>query len=198
MIIYTCLIFMGYLSGSIATAIVICKLMGLGDPRREGSGNPGATNVLRLYGRKAAILVLTGDVLKGILPVLLAKLIHMPDVIIATTGLAAFLGHIFPVFFGFHGGKGVATLVGVLIATHWMLGLAFMVTWILMALIFRYSSLAAIVAAITTPFYTWLLLPAPVYVICFSLLAATLIWRHRSNIRNLIAGTEVRIRINKT
>ena len=118
MIIYTGLILIGYLSGSIATAIVVCKLMGLGDPRREGSGNPGATNVLRLYGRKAAILVLTGDVLKGFLPVLLAKLMHMPDLIIAMTGLVAFLGHLFPVFFGFQGGKGVATLIGVLVATH--------------------------------------------------------------------------------
>lgn len=190
MLINFTIVLLGYLFGSIATAIIICKVMRLEDPRRGGSGNPGATNVLRMHGKKAAILSLLGDVLKGILPVLLAKAMQMPDWVIALTGLAAFLGHLYPVFFGFRGGKGVATLVGVLIATHWLLGLAYLGTWLLMALLFRISSLSAIIAAAMTPFYTWWLLAPPVYVVCFSLMAAGLIWRHRSNIKKLLAGNE--------
>ena len=110
----------GYLLGSISTAIITCKLMGLPDPRTDGSKNPGATNVLRLGGKKAAAITLAGDMLKGLIPALLANLLEMPDAVVATAGLAAFLGHLFPVFYRFQGGKGVATLLGVLLGTHWL------------------------------------------------------------------------------
>lgn len=167
--------------------------MGLGDPRRAGSGNQGATNVLRLYGKSAALLTLIGDVLKGVLPVLLARLINSADMIIALTGFAAFAGHIFPVFTRFRGGKGVATLIGVLTATDWMLGLAFIGTWLVTALLFRYSSLAALLAAVMTPLYTSQLLSDRIYLYLISLSCVILIWRHRSNIKNLIGGKEDKI-----
>lgn len=189
---------LSYLLGSIASAIIVCKVMGLADPRTDGSGNPGATNVLRLHGKTAAALTLTGDVAKGFIPVLLARLLNLPDMVIALCGLLAFMGHLYPVFFGFRGGKGVATLIGVLFGLHWLLGLAFATTWLLMALLFRYSSLAALTATALTPVYTWLILARPSYVFCLSLMCACLIWRHRSNIKNLIAGTEDKIGTNKT
>ena len=187
------LIFIAYLMGSIASAILVCKLFGLADPRSEGSGNPGATNVMRLHGKKAAILTLAGDVLKGVIPVLLAKAIDSSELIVALCGLAAFLGHLYPIFFKFKGGKGVATLVGILFATHWLLGLAYVVSWFLAALLFRYSSLAALLAALLTPLYSWFILQNTAYLITQALMAAILIWRHRSNIRKLIAGTENKI-----
>ncbi len=179
--------------GSIASAILICKLFGLADPRTEGSGNPGATNVMRLHGKKAAALTLAGDVLKGVIPVLIAKIIGRPELIIALCGLAAFLGHLFPVFFKFQGGKGVATLVGILFATHWLLGLAYGLSWLFFALLFRYSSLAALLAAVLTPLYSWLILQNINVIICHSVITGLLIWRHKSNIRKLIAGTEDKI-----
>ncbi len=188
--IATSLITIAYLSGSIASAILVCRLFGLSDPRSEGSGNPGATNVMRLHGKKAAILTLAGDVLKGVIPVLIAKAIIGSELIVALCGLAAFLGHLFPIFFKFKGGKGVATLVGVLFATHWLLGLAFVTTWTISALIFRYSSLSALIAAVLTPLYSWFILHNISFLICHSIMAILLIWRHRSNIQNLIAGTE--------
>ena len=187
------LIFIAYLMGSIASAILVCKLFGLADPRSEGSGNPGATNVMRLHGKKAAILTLAGDVLKGVIPVLLAKAIGSSELIVALCGFAAFLGHLFPIFFKFKGGKGVATLVGILFATHWLLGLAYVFSWLLAAFIFRYSSLAALLAALLTPLYSWFILQNTAYLITQALMAAILIWRHQSNIRKLIAGTEDKI-----
>tara|TARA_R110002096_G_scaffold105107_1_gene231408 strand:- start:38650 stop:39258 length:609 start_codon:yes stop_codon:yes gene_type:complete len=187
------LIAIAYLMGSIASAILVCKLFGLADPRSEGSGNPGATNVMRLHGKKAAILTLAGDVLKGVIPVLLAKALGSPEIIIALCGLAAFLGHLFPIFFSFKGGKGVATLIGVLFATHWLLGLAYVLSWAFFALLFRYSSLAALLSAVFTPLYSWLILQNINVLICHSLITVLLIWRHRSNIRKLIAGTEDKI-----
>lgn len=186
-------IIIGYLSGSIACAVLVSKSMGLDDPRQIGSGNPGATNVLRLHGSKAAAFTLAGDIIKGIIPVLIARAAGVHDFIIAMTGMAAFLGHLYPVFFGFKGGKGVATFIGVLFASYWLLGLVFLGTWLLIAAIFRYSSLAAVIAAIVTPLYTWLLIPTPAYLIFFSAMSALLIWRHRSNIMNLWAGTEAKI-----
>ncbi len=197
MLIHIALILFAYLVGSIASAIVVCKLMGLHDPRSHGSKNPGATNVLRLHGKKAAALTLTGDILKGILPVLFAKAIQTPDLIIALTGVAAFAGHLYPVFFGFRGGKGVATFVGVLLGTSWLLGLAFIGTWLIVAFLFRYSSLAALVAAILTPVYTALLLTSPYYIACQILMVIFLFWRHRSNIKKLIAAKEDKIELNK-
>ncbi len=187
------IILFAYLLGSIASAILVCTLFGLADPRTEGSGNPGASNVMRLHGKKAAILTLLGDVLKGMLPILLAKALGSSELIIALCGFAAFMGHLFPIFFKFKGGKGVATLIGILFATHWLLGLAYVVTWILTALLFRYSSLSALIAALLTPLYTWFILHNINFLICYMLMSATLIWRHQSNIRNLLAGTEDKI-----
>ena len=182
-----------YLLGSIASAILICRLFGLSDPRAEGSGNPGATNVLRLHGKKVAILTLAGDVLKGVIPVLIAKALGCSALIIALSGLAAFIGHLFPVFFKFKGGKGVATLIGVLFATHWLSGLAYITTWSLIAWITRYSSLSALTAAALTPVYSWFILENINFMICQSIMVIFLIWRHRSNIRHLIDGTENKI-----
>jgi glycerol-3-phosphate acyltransferase PlsY len=189
-LINTAMVIAAYLCGSIASAIIVCRLMGLEDPRGGGSGNPGATNVLRLHGKTAAALTLVGDVLKGFLPVVAAVWLGLPHIVVALTGLAAFGGHLYPVFFGFRGGKGVATLIGVLFGTWWMLGVLFVLTWALTAAISRYSSLSALTSAALVPFYTWLVLPEGAYIACFSLMAALLFWRHRSNIRNLLAGTE--------
>jgi glycerol-3-phosphate acyltransferase PlsY len=197
MIMQISLILFAYLFGSVASAIVVCKLMRLSDPRTQGSGNPGATNVLRLHGKKAATLTLVGDVFKGVIPVLLANGLHAPDHIIALTGLAAFSGHLFPIYFGFHGGKGVATFIGVLFATYWLLGLTYIGTWLLMTLLFRYSSLSALIAAAMTPVFTVLLLPNPVFIVANSVMSIFLIWRHRSNIRKLLDGTEDKIGANR-
>ncbi|MEM7027765.1 MAG: glycerol-3-phosphate 1-O-acyltransferase PlsY [Pseudomonadota bacterium] len=192
------LIIIAYLMGSIASAILVCQLLGLSDPRSGGSGNPGATNVMRLHGKKAAVLTLLGDVVKGFLPVMLALYLNQPDLIIALCGLAAFTGHVFPVFFKFKGGKGVATLIGVLFATHWQLGLGFVFTWLIIAGIFRYSSLAALVAAALSPIYAWFALEALPYLFCHGIMVAMLFWRHQSNIQNLMAGNEGKIGAGKT
>ena len=193
MLINIVLIFLAYLLGSISTAILVCKLLGLSDPRTGGSGNPGTTNVMRLHGKTAAFLTLTGDVFKGIIPVLLAKVIVGSEFIIALSGFAAFLGHIFPIYFKFKGGKGVATLIGILLATHWLLGLAYVITWILTAAIFRYSSLAALIATLSIPFYTYFLEQSFQYTVTFSMIAVILFWRHKSNIYNLLNNKERKI-----
>ena len=190
MLIDISLIILAYLIGSISSAVVVCKLMQLEDPRTQGSNNPGATNVLRLYGKKAAIPTLAGDVLKGGVPVLIGQALNAPDMILAGIGLAAFTGHLFPVFFNFHGGKGVATLIGVLFGTCWILGLAFMATWLLMAFVFRYSSLAGLTAAATAPIYTIFVLDSPWFIASNMLMAILLFWRHTSNIKKLINGQE--------
>ena len=182
-----------YLFGSISTAVVISRVMGLQDPREVGSKNPGATNILRYGGKVAAVLTLAGDVLKGILPVLLARALTTDAVTITLCGFAAFLGHLFPVFFSFRGGKGVATALGVWLAINPWVGLALLVTWVLMALLFRYSSLSALTAAIAAPFYVAWLSPGVPYLATMIVMSAILIFRHRSNIRNLFAGTETRI-----
>ena len=187
------LIILGYLFGSLASAIIVCRLMGLSDPRASGSGNPGATNVLRLHGKKAAALTLAGDLIKGLVPVLLAKQLDVSVTIVALTGLAAFLGHLFPLFFAFKGGKGVATFIGVLFASDWRLGLAFVSIWLLMAAGFRFSSLAALTAAALIPVICIWIPGQVVYVFSFTVMAMLLFWRHRSNIQNLIAGKENRI-----
>ena len=193
MIIHIGLVVLAYLAGSLASAVIVCRALGLGDSREQGSGNPGTTNVLRLYGRTAALLTLCGDVLKGLVPVLLLRYVQAPDVFVAAAGLAAFGGHIYPLFFGLRGGKGVATLIGVLLGFHWLAGAAFVITWLLAALLFRYSSLAAITAALLAPLFCWLILTGPPYVAVASLMSAILIWRHRSNIRHLLSGAEDRI-----
>ena len=193
MVFHIGLVILAYLAGSLASAVIVCKILGLDDPREHGSGNPGTTNVLRLHGKIAALLTLCGDVLKGLLPVMLLRYVQAPDVFITAAGLAAFSGHLYPLFFGFHGGKGVATLIGVLLAFHWLLGAAFIMTWLLIALLFRYSSLAAITAGLLAPVYCWLMIPSPYHVAGVSLMSAVLIWRHRSNIKKLLTGEEHKI-----
>ena len=187
----------GYMFGSISTAIIVCKLMGLPDPRTEGSKNPGATNVARLGGKKAAALTLAGDMLKGLIPVLIAQYLQMSPVILAATALAAFLGHLYPVFFGFQGGKGVATAFGVIYGLYWPVGLLTTATWLAMALLFRYSSLAALVAIWLTPLWFLWLLPEPEIIAAMSVLVVLLFWRHRSNISNLLSGKEGKISFGK-
>lgn len=184
---------LAYLIGSISTAVMIARIMGLQDPREVGSKNPGATNILRYGGKTAAVLTLAGDLLKGVLPVLLARTLTADPTIIALTGLGAFLGHLFPVFFGFRGGKGVATALGVWLAIYPFVGLALLVTWIAMAFLFRYSSLSALTASMLAPLYVAWFLPNRAYLASMVVMSAILIFRHRSNIRNLLAGTEGKI-----
>ena len=187
----------GYLFGSISTAIIVCKLMGLPDPRTTGSRNPGATNVARLGGKKAAALTLAGDMLKGLVPVLIAHALHASPTILAATALAAFLGHLYPVFFGFQGGKGVATALGVIYGLYWPVGLLTTGIWLAMAIVFRYSSLAALTAILLTPpGFMWLLPEKPI-VIAMVVLTVLLYWRHRSNIADLLSGKEGKISFGK-
>jgi acyl phosphate:glycerol-3-phosphate acyltransferase len=180
-----------YLIGSISFAIVVSALMRLPDPRSYGSKNPGATNVLRTGSRAAAALTLLGDAAKGAAAVWLAQH-YVPDAA-PYAALAAFLGHLFPVYHGFHGGKGVATAAGVLVAIDWRLGAGTLATWAIIAAFLRYSSLAALVAAAFAPFFTALLLGFDVYFACVLVMAALLVWRHRANIARLIDGSESRI-----
>ena len=187
------LVIFAYLAGSIASAVIVSRLMGLPDPRTEGSRNPGATNVLRVGGKKAAAVTLVGDLLKGLAPVLVARLVTDTPPVLAATALAALLGHVYPVFFRFRGGKGVATAFGAVLGLAWPVALAMLATWLVVAAGFRYSSLAALTAAVLAPFYSALLAPEPAYVTCLVAISVLIIWRHRSNIRNLLTGTEDKI-----
>lgn len=191
-------VIVAYLSGSISTAIIACKLMHLPDPRQQGSGNPGATNVLRFGGKKVAIITLLGDMLKGVAPVLAAKWYGLDALGLSLVAFAAFIGHLYPVFFGFKGGKGVATAFGCLVALAWPAGLALAVTWLVIAIVFRYSSLAALVTAFLAPFYMWYFTYNANYIIVTSIIGLMLIYRHRNNIRNLLAGTESKIGAKKS
>ena len=191
------LIFASYLIGSLSSAIIVCKIMGLPDPRGEGSGNPGATNVLRFGGKKAAAITLAGDMLKGLIPVLIAQYLNISVLGIALVGLAAFLGHLYPVFFQLKGGKGVATMLGVMFGFSWWIGLATAGTWLFMAKIIKISSLSALVATALAPVYVWLWFnhPEPIGVTIF--MTVILFWRHRSNIQNMMKGTEDAIGTDK-
>jgi acyl phosphate:glycerol-3-phosphate acyltransferase len=186
-----------YLIGSLSFAVIISRIMGLPDPYEYGSGNPGATNVLRTGNKLAAVLTLAGDALKGWLAIFLTQhlALHfgLRDMTIALVALAVFLGHLFPLYFGFRGGKGVATAGGILFALDWRIGLGSLATWLIIAFFFRYSSLAALMVAIFAPFFTALLLGFNAYAVCVLMIAALLIWRHRENIRKLMAGTESRL-----
>ena len=187
------LVVAGYLLGSLATAVLVSRALGVADPRSAGSGNPGATNVLRLAGRRAAALTLAGDVLKGVVPVLVARAAELPPAMVALVGLAAFLGHLFPVFFGFKGGKGVATALGALLALEPFLGAAVLATWLVVAGVTRYSSLAALVASVLAPGYAFVLSGDHGVVGAVAVMSVLLVWRHRANIRRLLAGEEGRI-----
>ncbi len=186
-----------YLIGSVSFAVVVSKAMGLADPRSYGSKNPGATNVLRTGNKTAAALTLAGDALKGVAAVLLAKALAarfgFGDATIALVALGAFVGHLFPVFHRFRGGKGVATAAGVLLALNPALGLGTLATWLLIAFFFRYSSLAALVAAIFAPlWYLFLFGPDPIAA-AVAVMSVLLVWRHARNIQNLLTGKESRI-----
>jgi glycerol-3-phosphate acyltransferase PlsY len=193
MIIDTFFLVFGYLLGSISTAIVVCRALSLPDPRTEGSRNPGATNVLRIGGKKAAAATLFGDLLKGFAPVALANVGGASEMGVAGTALAAFLGHIYPVFFGFQGGKGVATAFGAILALSPWVALLAIVTWLLMTAAARVSSLSALTTAILTPFYLWWYELPDSYLAAALVMVTLLVWRHRSNVRRLLDGTESRI-----
>ena len=183
----------GYLVGSISSAVIVSRLMGLPDPRQEGSGNPGATNVLRLGGKLAAALTLIGDILKGAIPVLIAASLTAEPMAIALAGAGSFFGHLFPVFFGFKGGKGVATALGVFLAINPFIALSLALTWLTIAIIFRFSSLAAIISSASAPLWAWWFDSSDVYIVLAFALAIILVWRHSENIKRLIAGTESKI-----
>ena len=179
-----------YLIGSLSSAVILCKLAGLPDPRTQGSGNPGATNVLRMGSKKLAALVLLIDVLKGLIPVIIVRLMGFDINVLALIALMAFLGHLYPIFFQFKGGKGVATALGAFLALSPMLAGAALLTWIVVFMLTRISSLSAIIAAAMTPIYAFWLITAAFahWVILF--IALLLLWRHRSNIQRLLAGQE--------
>jgi glycerol-3-phosphate acyltransferase PlsY len=183
----------GYLAGSIPFALLVSRLMSLPDPRTYGSKNIGATNVLRSGNRIAALATLVGDAAKGWIAVLVARQLQLPHELVALVGVAAFLGHVFPVWLRFNGGKGVATAAGVLIAFHWPLGLAVIVVWLTMAVVSRYSSLAAITAALFAPAAAWFLLGPGPYLVATVVMGMVLVARHHQNIRKLARGEESRI-----
>ncbi len=186
-----------YLIGSLSFAVIVSRLMGLNDPRTYGSGNPGATNVLRSGNKAAAVLTLLLDALKGYVPVVLADQFGarfgLGEGTVALVALAAFLGHLWPVFFRFQGGKGVATAAGVLLGLNPWLGLATLATWVIIAAFFRYSSLAAIVAAVFAPFYQLLIWGGGPAAISVAVMGLLLVWRHSANIQKLLKGTESKL-----
>ena len=187
------LIVAAYLLGSISSAIVVCKLLGLPDPRSVGSGNPGATNVLRLGGKKAAAVTLLGDMLKGFIPALAAVQLGLEAWAVAAVFLAAFLGHLYPLFFGFQGGKGVATALGVLFGLHWAVGAATAATWLVAAGVTRISSLSALVAMAAAPGYVWWWFGSLELAAAGGAMTVILYWRHRANIGRILRGEEKRI-----
>jgi glycerol-3-phosphate acyltransferase PlsY len=181
---------LAYMLGSVSSAIIVCKLMGLPDPRLEGSGNPGATNVLRIGGKKAAALTLVGDMLKGYLPVALAVGFNLEDTTVIMIGIAAFIGHLWPVFFGFVGGKGVATELGVLFGLHPAIGAFGALVWLFIAKGLKISSLAALVAMALAPIFTWYWSDSVVWSTGVASMSLLLTWRHKSNIQRLLSGEE--------
>lgn len=195
-----------YLVGSLAFAVIVSRAMGLSDPRTFGSKNPGATNVLRSGSKAAAIVTLLLDACKGLVPVLLVRLYGkrwgLEDGTVALVALGAFLGHLYPVFFRFQGGKGVATFIGAVFGIHWLLGIATGITWLIIAFFFRYSSLASLVAAVFAPVYFLLgdriqwYAEKPVVLALF-VMAGLLAWRHRENVKRLLKGTESRLGAKK-
>jgi len=181
-------VFSAYLLGSVSSAIIVCRMMGLTDPRDIGSNNPGTTNVLRIGGKKAAFLTFSGDILKGILPVLFAKYFDFSILWLSAVVVGAFLGHCLPIFFSFNGGKGVATAFGAVTTMNWQIGLVLLLVWALIFFIFRISSLAGISSALVLPAASWyfsaeILLP-------MSIMSLLMIWRHQTNIKNLLSGKE--------
>lgn len=187
--------------GSINSSIIVSKAFSLPDPRSLGSGNPGATNVLRTGNKLAAVITLAGDLLKGLLPVLVVEFFTADTLLVAATGVAALLGHMYPIYYRFQGGKGVATMLGVLLGFDWMLAIIWAVTWLITAKLFRYSSLAALIATAITLIISFLTSNSwlayrdnnSYIIIAFAIISVFVFWRHRSNIKNILAGTESRI-----
>ncbi|KTD46381.1 glycerol-3-phosphate 1-O-acyltransferase PlsY [Legionella quateirensis] len=194
MTLFLFLVILAYLMGSFCSAIIVCRVFGLPDPREEGSKNPGATNVLRIAGKKYAALVMVGDVLKGTIPVLIAKVLGATPAIIAFTALAAVIGHMFPVFFKFKGGKGVATAIGALLGFHFIIGVMVAATWLLVANFSRYSSLASIVAISLSPFYSLLIVGRLDIFPPLFFIALLVLYKHKNNINRLIDGVEPKIK----
>ena len=183
----------GYLIGSISAAILVCKVAGLPDPRTQGSGNPGATNVLRVGGKIPAAITLLGDAAKGLLPVLAASAMDVPPLWVGLTAIGAVLGHLFPVFFQFRGGKGVATSYGAIFGISWLTGLLIIASWLAISLAFRFSSLAALTSMVLLPLYLWITTRSTTLVVCGVVIGALIFWRHRANISRLLNGTEPKI-----
>ncbi len=184
------MIFVAYLIGAISFGIIASRLFKLPDPRTIGSGNIGATNVLRTGKKAAALFTLIGDIVKGWLPVWLAMQWNTPLMVTLLVAMAVFLGHLYPVYYRFKGGKGVATALGIMLALAPLLGLAVLATWAIVFKLFKYSSLSAIVASLLAPVYAWLLSLQHPYIMTIVVIVALLVWRHRSNIKKLLAGTE--------
>lgn len=185
------LVFLAYLWGSIPTAVIVCHTLDIPDPRKQGSGNPGTTNVLRIGSRKAAIFTLIGDAGKGILALLPAILLQLPSSEQALCALAAVVGHLFPVFSSFRGGKGVATALGVCLCLFWPLALAQLFIWVIVAAFSRIASLASIACALITPIIVWIAVP-PLFSVLL-IISVLLLFSHRNNIRNLLSGAEPRL-----
>lgn len=184
---------LSYLVGSLSSAILVCRLMGFPDPRTQGSHNPGATNVLRFAGKLPAALTLFGDALKGFLPVLIAKALALPSPVVAIAAFGAVLGHMFPIFFHFKGGKGVATLLGTLIALSWPTALCWGLVWLLIAMVTRYSSLAALIATFVSLFFIIYFTHNLFYLFAMFLICFVIVLRHLKNIERILGGTESKI-----
>jgi glycerol-3-phosphate acyltransferase PlsY len=182
-------ILLAYLFGSLNFAIIICKLAKLPDPRKEGSHNPGATNVLRLGGKRLAVLVVAGDLLKAVIPVLIARFMHIENMALSIIAMSAVLGHMYPIFFRFEGGKGIATTLGALFALSLYVGLADGITWIIIAYLFRYSSLASLVAMVLAPIFI-IIFSNSTYVLPMIVIVIIIVIKHRANIQRLLKGTE--------
>ncbi|RAP35297.1 acyl-phosphate glycerol 3-phosphate acyltransferase [Legionella quinlivanii] len=197
-LLFVFVVVLGYLSGSVCSAVIVSRIFSLPDPRTEGSQNPGATNVLRLAGKKYAVIVLLCDVLKGLVPVLIAKILHAGPAAISFTCLAAVLGHMYPIFFDFKGGKGVATAIGAFLGLHFVMGVVVIATWLLVANFTRYSSLASIIAILLAPLYALLSLGnldtfPPLFFI-----ALFVLYKHRDNITRLIDGEEPKLHFGRS
>lgn len=197
-LLFIFVVLVGYLAGSVCSAVIVSQAFALPDPRKEGSKNPGATNVLRLAGKKYAAIVMVVDVLKGLLPVLLAKLLGASSTAVAFTALAAVLGHMFPLFFQFQGGKGVATALGALIGFHFTLGISVAATWLIVANVSRYSSLASMSSMVLAPFYSLFLGNDIESFPPLFFMSLAILYKHRQNISRLIDGVEPKIKLKAT
>ena len=192
-ILIVIMLLVAYLSGSISSAVIVCRLAGLQDPREEGSKNPGASNVLRLAGKKYALIVVVADMLKGLLPVLIAGLLPIPELALGYIALAAVLGHMFPIFFSFNGGKGVATAIGALFGLQFILGFLVAVTWLAIAKTSRYASFASLISMLLMPFYSLYTIGNIAFISPLFFITIFIFYKHRENINRLIDGSETKL-----